>query len=604
LRNLRIEYGGDDLFSGVDLTVHERDHLCLVGRNGSGKSTLLKLAAGLIEPDDGERIVRAGVRMAYLEQDPDLSGFSNVHDYVASGLEDLDGETNGDHKVDAVLQELRLEPDMQPGTLSGGEQRRAALARILISNPDILFLDEPTNHLDLPTVEWLEGYLRSFNGAFVLISHDRAFLRNLTDACLWLEGEKVRRHNKGFEFFEDWSEKEFEKMEVERHKLDRYIAREVHWSLRGVTARRKKNQGRLRRLYGLRDERAKQILRVGKAAIAADTGKSSGQLVIEAKNVSKHYEGADRPIIGDFSTRIMRGDKIGIVGANGTGKTTLLNLLTKKLEPDQGTVRMGTNLTPIYIDQKRASLDPELTLWETLCEGGGDQVMVRGRPVHVVTYLKDYLFVEGQARQPVRSLSGGERNRLLLAKALALPSNFMVLDEPTNDLDMDTLDLLQEMLSDYEGTILLVSHDRDFLDRVVTSTIVLDGSGQAEEFAGGYTDMIAQRGGRPFANVSTGVSESPPRKAAKKTSPATSASAPKKLSYKFEHRAKELAALLPTLEGQIRDLEAAMADGSLYTADPAAFSQKAKQLDEAKLELSKNEEEWLEIEMMREELEA
>lgn len=555
-----------------------------------------QIAAGLIEPDDGERFVKPGVHLAYLEQEPDFSEFETLGAYVAGGL--TVNEADATHKVSSILQSLSLDDTLSPKDLSGGELRRAALARTLVSEPDVLFLDEPTNHLDLPTIEWLETFLTSFKGAFILISHDRAFLKHLTDSCLWLEGEQLRRHNKGFEDFERWSESEFVKLEEQRHKLDQFIKREVHWAHRGTTARRKKNMGRLRRLYDLRDERKKQILRVGTAVLDVDVGKTSGKLVIEANNVSMRYEGQETPTIDGFSTRIMRGDKIGIVGANGTGKTTLLNLLTQKLEPISGTVRMGTNLTPLFIDQKRADLDPEARLWDILCEGGGDQVMVRGQPTHVVTYLKDFLFVEGQIRQPVRSLSGGERNRLLFAKALAKPSNLMVLDEPTNDLDMETLDLLQDLLFDYEGTVLLVSHDRDFLDRVVTSTIVLDGSGKATEYAGGYSDMLSQRLGTPFGEPITAIEAAIKKK--QKVRNRSEKSVRQKLSYKHEHRATELTLLLPKLENEVEVLEARLNKGDLYRDDPKSFAETADRLDKAKRELHSCEEEWLEIETLRE----
>ncbi|TNE57618.1 MAG: ATP-binding cassette domain-containing protein [Alphaproteobacteria bacterium] len=597
LKNVGIFYGNETLFSGIDLALQENDQLCLVGRNGSGKSTLMKMIAGLVEPDEGERFVRPGVHLAYLEQEPDFSPYKTLGAYVAEGL--AADEQDAAHKVEAILASLALTPDLDPANLSGGELRRAALARTLIGNPEVLLLDEPTNHLDLPTIEWLENYLKSYRGAFILISHDRTFLTHLTKACLWLESEELKRHNKGFEDFERWSESEFERVEEERRKLDAYIKREVSWAHKGTTARRKKNMGRLRRLYALRDERRNQILRVGKASLGVDVGQASGTLVIEARHAWVQYPGKDQPTIKDFSTRIMRGDKVGIVGPNGSGKTTLLKLLTGELEPTTGTVRLGTNLTTLSIDQKRADLDPEASLWETLCEGGGDQVMVRGQPVHIMTYLKDFLFVESQARQPVKSLSGGERNRLLLAKALAKPSNFMVLDEPTNDLDMETLDLLQDLLFDYEGTVLLVSHDRDFLDRVVTSTIVLDGSGDALEYAGGYSDMLAQRQGTPFGVKEAGQQ---PREKKKEAKAPKEKKAPTKLSYKHEHRAKALVSELPQQETLVATLEAELSSGNLYQTDPDLFAKKAKALEAAKETLAALEEEWLEIETLREAL--
>jgi ATP-binding cassette subfamily F protein uup len=591
-----VEFGGDVLFSNLDLAIHERDRLCLVGRNGSGKSTLLKIAAGLIEPEEGERVVRPGTRIAYLEQEPKMSAHKTVEEFVAQGLGA--DQSNAIHRVGAVLDPLDLDGAAPLIDLSGGEQRRAALARALVGEPDILMLDEPTNHLDLPIIEWLEDYLKSFNGAFILISHDRKFLMDLTRACLWLDRGSLKRINKGFAEFDAWSEQEFAREEVRLKKLDKRIAAETEWSHKGITARRKRNQGRLRRLYALRQERAQQRLKPGKAALAVDSGSGSGSLVIEAKNISKGYGDAKNPVIKDFSTKIMRGDKVGIIGKNGSGKTTLLKLLTQSIAPDQGSVRMGTNLTTAVFDQKRSTLDPELTLWQTLCEDGGDHVMVRGRPTHVVTYLKDYLFVEGQARQPVGSLSGGERNRLLLAQALAKPSNLMILDEPTNDLDMETLDLLQEMLCDYEGTVLLVSHDRDFLDRVVTSTIALEGQGEATEYAGGYSDYLKQR--------RENLSESRPPKTKQKPKPKDKPNQdrqPQKISYKYEHRAKELVRLLPELESEMTDIDRELHSPGLYDKSPEKFSALAQRLDQKKALLNELEEEWLEIEMMREALE-
>ena len=586
LRDIRVAFADQVLIDGASFAIAPGDRLCLVGRNGAGKSTLLKIAGGLVEPDGGELFVQPGTRVAYLSQMPDFGGAVSVLAYVTAGGAEP-------HEAEAVLHELGLDPARATATLSGGEGRKAALARVLADAPDVLLLDEPTNHLDLPSIEWLEGRLAQFRGAYVLISHDRAFLRRLAAGCLWIDRGTIRRLDKGFAEFEEWSEQILAQEEVVQHKLDRLIEQETQWSREGISARRKRNQGRLRRLHAMREDRAKQIERTGRAALAVETGQGSGTLVIEAEHISKSFGG--RTVIRDFSTRIMRGDKIGVIGPNGAGKSTLLKMLMGELPPDSGKLRLGTNLTPIIVDQSRASLNPEATLWETLCEGGGDQVMVRGQPRHVVSYLRDFLFREAQARQPVKALSGGEQCRLLLARALAKPSNLLVIDEPTNDLDMETLDLLQEMLADYEGTILLVSHDRDFLDRVVTSVIALDGSGEAEEYPGGYSDWLRF------------VRNRAPAKPAAKSVPAPDAKpdrarAATKLSYKETRLLDELAAKMPKLHTEIAKLESDLADPGLYARDPSAFARITARHDALKSELGAAEETWLELEMKREEL--
>jgi|TARA_R100000322_G_scaffold69009_4_gene43332 ABC transport system ATP-binding/permease protein len=591
LRDIRVVFADQVLIGGASFALAPGDRLCLVGRNGSGKSTLLRIAAGLIEPDGGEIFRQPGTRIAYLEQVPNFGGAARVIDYATAGGAE-------EHKAAASLDELGLSPEADPATLSGGEGRKAALARVLAEEPDILLLDEPTNHLDLPSIEWLEERLSQFRGAFVLISHDRAFLRRLAAGCLWLDRGAIRRLDKGFTAFEEWSEKILAEEEVTQRKLDKLIEQETQWSREGISARRTRNQGRLRRLHSMRSERAQRVQQTGRADLAVETGQASGSLVVEAKNITKIWpqpDGSERVAIRDFSTRIMRGDKIGVIGPNGAGKTTLLKILTGVLAPDSGTIRLGTNLTPVYVDQSRSSLDPEATLWDTLCEGGGDQVIVRGKPRHVVSYLRDFLFRESQARQPVKALSGGEQCRLLLARALAKPSNLLILDEPTNDLDMETLDLLQEIVSDYDGTVLLVSHDRDFLDRIVTSVIALEGDGKAQEYPGGYSDYFRQRKEKPDAS------------SAAKSSPSTSqkqdrAKAQTKLSYKDQRALEELQSRMPQLEKEIAALEAALADPDLYARDPDKFHKTTERHDALKAELEKSEESWLELEMKREEL--
>ena len=589
LRDIRVAFADQVLIDGAGFALAPGDRLCLVGRNGAGKSTLLKIAGGLVDPDGGERFLQPGTRVAYLHQSPDFGGAATILDYVTAGGAEP-------HQGEAVLDELGLDPQRSTANLSGGEARKAAIARVLADDPDILLLDEPTNHLDLPSIEWLEDRLSQFRGAFVLISHDRAFLRRLTAGCLWVDRGTVRRLDKGFGMFEEWTEQILAEEEVVQHKLDRLILQETQWSREGISARRKRNQGRLRRLHSMRADRAQAIAQTGRAALAVETGVASGTLVIEAKNISKSF--GDRTIIGDFSTRIMRGDKVGLIGPNGAGKSTLLKMLMGILSPDTGTLRLGTNITPVILDQNRASLDPEATLWDTLCEGGGDQVMVRGQPRHVVSYLRDFLFREAQARQPVKALSGGEQGRLILARALAKPSNLLVLDEPTNDLDMETLDLLQEMLTDYDGTVLLVSHDRDFLDRVVSSVIALDGSGSTEEYPGGYSDWQTFQRNRIKAETVARTAESSSSKTER------SAKSQTKLSYKETRLLDELSTKMPKLQDDAAKLESQLADPDLYSRDPNGFARITAKLDAIRIELEQAEEQWLELEMKREELSA
>ncbi len=590
LRDITLTFGGEPLIGGATLNLGKGDRVCLVGRNGVGKSTLLKITAGLIDMDRGERFVQPGTRISYLPQETDFSGSENVRDFVIAGLPDP-GQT---HLADALIGEMTLPPDKSVHSLSGGEAQRAAIARALVGRPDVLLLDEPTNHLDLATINWLETELSGFRGALVMISHDRTFLKNMTTRCLWLDRGILRILNKGFAFYDDWVEDVLEKEEKAQARLNRQIEQETVWLHKGVTARRKRNQGRLRRLMDMREQRHQLIAQFGSVKLDADSGPLSGKLVIEAEHIAKSYDAGTRILVTDFTTRILRGDRIGIIGPNGAGKTTLLRILIKQLAPDQGRVKLGANLTISYFEQDRATLDPSKTLWRTLCPEGGDQVMVRGRPRHVVGYLKDFLFDERQARQPVGSLSGGERNRLMLARALTTQSNLLVLDEPTNDLDMDTLDLLQEMLSDFDGTLLLVSHDRDFLDRVVTSTIALEGDGSTIEYAGGYSDYLIQRGGGPKPEKPRQIKlrDAPARPARKKT----------KLSFKDQRRLDELGEAMTKRERDIVRMEAALAEPELFNRDADGFNQLAADLESARNEYAANQEEWLEIEMLKETL--
>ena len=488
LMDIALTFGGTPLLAGVELSVSAGERVCLVGRNGSGKSTLLKIVAGLVEADSGSRFVQPGATIRYLPQEPDFSGCAATLAYVEAGLSPGDDR----HPAQYLLEQLGLTGAEDPAKLSGGEAWRAALARVLAPSPDILLLDEPTNHLDLPTIEWLEAELLNRRSALVMISHDRRFLANLSRATVWLDRGQTRRLEKGFGAFEEWRDEVLAEEEREQHKLDRKIVAEEHWLRYGVSARRKRNVKRLGNLFALREQRRSYRGAVGRAALAAAEAEASGKLVIEAKRIGKSF--GDRKVVDDFSIRVARGDRVGIVGPNGAGKTTLVNLLTGALAPDTGTVRFGANLAMATLDQHRESLDPKSTLAEALTGGRGDTVMVGGKPKHVIGYMKDFLFTQDQARTPLEVLSGGERGRLMLARALAKPSNLLVLDEPTNDLDLETLDVLEDMLGDYDGTVILISHDRDFLDRVVTSVIAPDGGGRWIEYAGGYSDMLAQRG--------------------------------------------------------------------------------------------------------------
>ncbi|MGE5547198.1 MAG: ABC-F family ATP-binding cassette domain-containing protein [Solirubrobacterales bacterium] len=594
LRDVRLTFGGNPLFEGVTTWVGRGDKTCLVGRNGSGKSTLLKVFAGIILPDSGERFVQPGTRVAYLPQDPVLDG-ATVADYVAAGLPHAEADEH--YRVEAVLDAVKLSPKADPTTLSGGEGRRAALARALVGEPDALLLDEPTNHMDLPTILWLEEWLKAYQGALVMISHDRRFLETVSQQTLWLERGLVRRAEFGFGGFAAWQEETYAAEEAELARMNTRMRQELHWLARGVTARRKRNMGRLRALQGLRKERAQRKQGVldqsRQVKMAAEAGDISGRLVVEAEAITKAY--GDRVVIQPFSTRIMRGDRVGILGPNGAGKTTLLRMLTGDLAPDAGTVKLGTNLETAYFDQRRDALDPETSVWDTLTDGRGDNVWVRGRPQHVVGYMKDFLFSEAQARTPVKALSGGERNRLLLAKILAKTSNLLILDEPTNDLDMDTLDLLEEMLADYEGTLVVVSHDRDFLDRLVTSVIAVEGGGEVAEYVGGYSDYLSQR---PRADEPKADAKAPPAKAESRPKTVT------KLSYKEMRELEELPARMDALGAEIARLEADLADPGLYSRDPARFQKSAARLDGAREDLAAAEERWLELEAKREELGA
>ncbi len=596
LQGVGLTLGGKPLIDSADLVVERGDRICLVGRNGSGKSTLLKIAAGEIEADHGERFFQPDATVRYLAQEPDLSGFEDVFSYVIAGL----GPGDREYRAHYLLDALGLTGNERPETLSGGEGRRAAIARALAPEPDILLLDEPTNHLDLPAIEWLEGELAGLRSALVLISHDRRFLQNLSRATIWLDRGGTRRLNEGFGAFEAWRDALLEQEERDAQKLDRKIVAEEHWVRYGVTARRKRNVRRMAGLAALRQEKREARKGAGEVRISVAEGKVSGRLVVEAENVSKSF--AERPIVKNFSLRLLRGDRLALVGPNGAGKTTLINLLTGALEPDSGTIRLGTNLQMATLDQRRAALDPNATLADSLTGGGSDWVEINGEKKHVIGYMKDFLFAPEQARTPTGKLSGGERARLLLARALSLPSNFLVLDEPTNDLDLETLDLLQEMLGDYPGTILLVSHDRDFLDRVAGSVVAAEGDGKWIEYAGGYSDMVAQRGFGvgPAGKPRTLEKKTPEKKPARVEAPR--AETKRRLSFMEKHALETLPEKMEKLRAMAAKLHDILADHELYVRDPKRFNDATALLAKTEAELVAAEDQWLELEILREDL--
>ena len=594
MTGISLTFGGDPLFSDLDLVVQPGDRVALVGRNGSGKSTLMKVMAGLVEADAGTLVVPSGRSVGYMEQDPQMTGFTTLGEFASSGLDP--GEL---YKVERAGEGLKFDPDRPVATASGGERRRAALAKLMAEAPDLMLLDEPTNHLDIEAITWLESELKSTRAAYVLISHDRAFLRALTRATLWVDRGQVRRQEKGFEGFEAWRDKIWEEEDQQRHKLNRLIKSESRWAVEGISARRKRNMGRVRALHELKDQRASQIQRQGAAELALEAGPKSGRKVIEVEGLSKSF--GDKQIVSNFSLKVQRSDRVAFVGPNGAGKTTLLKLMLGQENPDAGVVKLGTNLEIALFDQTRDQLDPEATLWENLTSdpllgisGKADQVMVRGVPKHVVGYLKEFLFDEAQARAPVRSLSGGEKARLLLARLMARQSNLLVLDEPTNDLDVETLDLLQELLDSYEGTVLLVSHDRDFLDRVATTTIAMEGDGKVTAYAGGWSDYISQRGGLPGMEKGEKPPKSKTQKA--KVKAVESAPAQEKLSFKEKHRLEALPAEMERLEQEIAKLQELMADPELFAREPVKFKKATEALVERQEKLAAAEEEWLELE--------
>jgi ATP-binding cassette subfamily F protein uup len=598
LQDIHLTFGTAPILAGAGVAVAAGDRVCLVGRNGSGKSTLLRIAAGLVQQDAGRRFAQPGATIRYLPQEPDFSGFATTRAYVEAGLvSDADADH---HRARYLLEQLGLTGEEDPATLSGGEARRAALARTLAPAPDILLLDEPTNHLDLPGIEWLERELAAMRAGIVVVSHDRRLLERLSRTTVWLDRGITRTLDQGFAGFEVWRDAVLEQEATERHKLGRKIAMEEDWLRYGVTARRKRNQKRLAELHALRKRRKEQRAAVGKVRLEVGRAELSGRLVMAAESVGKSF--GERTIVRDFSTRILRGDRVGIVGANGAGKTTLLNLLTGALPPDAGEVRLGSNLAQVTLDQRRDTLDPTQTLSQALTGGQGDTVTVGGQMRHVVSYMKDFLFGPEQANTPVGVLSGGERGRLTLARAFARPSNLLVLDEPTNDLDLETLDLLQERLAEYPGTVLLVSHDRDFLDRVVTSVIAAEGGGRWIEYAGGYSDMLTQRGPAITPSPAAPAGVGRPRPAAGARS--QPAAQPRRMTFKDRHALETLPARIAALQAETARLSTALADPDFYTRDADRFAATTKALGVAQDALAAAEEQWLALEMLREAIEG
>ena len=600
LQNATLTFGGRPTFQEVSVAIARGERICLVGRNGSGKSTLLKCLAGMIELDRGDRFIQPGAHVAYMPQEPSFDPAMTIGEHVALGLpgHEQDGATR--YKVEAILAEVGLDPDRKLVALSGGEGRRVSLARVFVAEPDVVLLDEPTNHLDIPAIEWLEARLADYRGAILMISHDRAFLNRLSRRVIWLDRGRLRSLDQGFLGFDDWAERVLAAEAAEEVRLDKKLAAETIWMRQGISARRTRNMGRVRALQDLRSDKAERVgIRQAKLGTAAST-ETGGQLVVEVKGISKSFSQtlpdgttATRVIAQDFSTKIVRGERIGIIGANGAGKSTLLKILTGEIEPDAGKVRFGVNLVPAYFDQHRSRLDEEASVRDNLTEGRGDSVFVRGQPRHVNSYMRDFLFEDRQALTPAKALSGGERNRLLIAKVLAQTSNLLVLDEPTNDLDMDTLELLEEVLADYDGTLFLVSHDRDFLDRLVTSVIAVEGDGDIAEYVGGYTDYLRQR-----------PAKTDPVKAAKQAAAPARTDKPKtaRLGFKEQHDLQRLPGMIEALGKEQAALQQKLADPKLYARDRAAFDQASARLDALHAELAEAEDRWLELEMKKAEM--
>lgn len=589
LRDISLTFGTRPLFTSVSLNICRGDKICLIGRNGSGKSTLLKIISGVIEPDNGEIFIQPGTKISYMEQESNFDAYSTLKEAVLSGIDEKEREKEA-YKADILIEKLEIKEEISPVTASGGELKKTALARALISEPDILLLDEPTNHLDIKTIEKLEELIIKFTGAVIVISHDRSFLTHVSNASLWLDRGMVHANNKGFACFEAWQEEIINQEIIKEKYLNKKLEEETEWLHKGVTARRRRNQGRLRRLLQLRQERREQIKKLGTVDMEIKEAAIRSKLVLEAKHISKSF--GTKEVVKDFSLRLIKGNRIGIVGPNGSGKTTLLRLLTENLAPDTGFVRLGKNLEMVYFDQNRTALDPTKTLWRTLC-GEGDHIYVRGHYRHVIAYLKDFLFTPEQAQSPVSCLSGGEKNRLMLALSLARESNFLVLDEPTNDLDMETLDLLQEVLDEYQGTILLVSHDRDFLNKITTSMLYMRGDGTVIEHVGNYEELYEKYIARHNANNNSLVNKK--EKPSAKTE--TSSNKSNRLTYKDQRLYEVLPQEIENIEHEIKKIEQALSDAELYTSDKDKFYALTEKLKTLQEEKDLKETKWLEIEM-------
>jgi len=588
--DLGLIQGEGWLFRNLDLYIGQRDRLALIGRNGAGKTTLLRCLAGLIDPDEGKRTIVPSTSVVLLEQDPRMDGFELLRDWVVHGR-----DAPEPHEAAAIADQLGIDLACPTATASGGERRRAAIARALGSRPDVLLLDEPTNHLDLGAIEWLEDWLKRFKGAFIAISHDRTFLTRLTKSCLWLDRGQLRRSEIGFGGFEAWTERVYEEDARAAEKLDAKLKIEAHWLQRGVTARRRRNQGRLAKLHEMRAQRAAMLGAPGIAKLALAKDDVRSKTVIDAQQVSKSF--GDRQIIGDFSLRIQRGDRIGIVGPNGAGKTTLLKLLTGELAPDSGTVTIAKTLSGIVIDQQRKLMEPQRRVKDVLANGG-DWIEVRGGKKHIKGYLKEFLFDPAIAEAPIGSLSGGERSRLLLAREFARHANLLVLDEPTNDLDLETLDLLQEVIADYDGTVLIVSHDRDFLDRTVTITLGLDGSARVDVVAGGYEDWVRQRYEAHRAPAKSGAGA----RAATSGGIGTRSATGNKLSYKDQRDYDRLPGEIDRLGAQVASDEETLSDPDLYSQDPKRFAELTERIARNRADIEAAEVRWLEVAEMAEAL--
>ena len=591
LSEVSLGFGKHDIFKNIDLVLNKGARACLVGRNGSGKSTLLKLIAGKIAPDAGHVAVQKGIQISLMEQDPDLSSFSTLGDFAASKL-----SSNEIYKIEAISNGLKLNLRQEVKFASGGEIRRAALAKIIAETPDLMLLDEPTNHLDIESIQWLEDLLRNLKCGIVTISHDRAFLRAVSKTTLWLDRGILRRNEKNFADFEDWRDKTWAEEDTRNHKLKRRIKEESVWAVEGISARRKRNQGRLKALKELKLENDLQIKRQETAKMSFQSGEISGRKVLEAQSISKKIDG--KPICGKFSVTISRGERIALVGANGVGKTTLLNILFRDLTPDEGTIKRGTNLSIANFDQDKGSLSMDASLQENLAgdpeialPNRADQILVKGIPRHVAGYLKEFLFDPSTLRAPVRSLSGGEKSRLILAKLMAKKSNLLLLDEPTNDLDIETLDLLQEILCDYDGTIILISHDRDFVEQVATRVLFFEGNGKIIDFTGGYRSYLNNRSvdkSRKNTDRKSVKSKTMMDLRAKKNNV--------NLSFTDHHRLREIPREVERLELEIKKLENFLSIDDLYLSDQKKFDKASTALAERKLKLDEIMEEWLFLE--------